>query len=357
MPDQRKIIHCDCDCFYAAVEMRDNPSYRGIPIAVGGDPGKRGVISTCNYEARQYGVRSAMPSAQAKKLCPKLLIIPGRMEAYRQASGQIHDIFQSYTDLIEPLSLDEAYLDVSSSTACRGSATMIAEEIRQRVKAEVGITISAGVAPNKFIAKIASDWKKPDGLFVVLPDEVESFVEKLPVEKLFGVGPATATKLNRLGVLTCGDLRAFNKIELVEHMGSFGERLYQLSRGIDERPIRTSWRRKSLSIEHTYTQDLASYEACLEKLPSLMEELNRRLSRLDDGYRVTGGVVKVKFDNFVQTTVEHRISEPTKEAYTALLKEGYARANRSVRLLGVGVRLEDKSSDEVFRQLNLFEGY
>ena len=357
MLPQRKIIHCDCDCFYAAVEMRDNPSYRGIPVAVGGDPGKRGVISTCNYEARQFGVRSAMPSAQAKKVCPNLLIIPGRMEAYRQASAQIHDIFQSYTDLIEPLSLDEAYLDVSSSTACRGSATMIAEEIRQRVKTDVGIVISAGVAPNKFIAKIASDWKKPDGLFVVLPHEVEGFVEKLPVEKLFGVGPATATKLNRLGVKTCGDLRSFSKVELVEHMGSFGERLYQLSWGIDDRPIRTSWRRKSLSIEHTYSKDLASYEACLEKLPSLMEELNRRLSRLDDGYQVVGGVVKVKFDNFVQTTVEHRISEPTKEAYTSLLKEGFARANRSVRLLGVGVRLEDKKNDEVFKQLNLFEGF
>lgn len=334
--------------------MRDNPALRNVPIAIGGDPGKRGVIATCNYEARRYGIRSAMASAQAKKLCPQLQIIPGQMQKYREASEQIHEVFQHYTELIEPLSLDEAYLDVSDAPAHQGSATRIAEEIRQRVKADVGITISAGVAPNKFIAKIASDWNKPDGLFVVLPSEVDAFVEKLPVKKLFGVGPATAAKLQRMGVQSCGDLRGFSKIDLVERMGSFGERLHQLSMGIDERPVRTSWRRKSLSIEHTYTTDLSSYEACLEKLPELMEELDRRLQRLDDGYRVVGGVVKVKFDNFVQTTVEHRIADPNQATYKALMKEGYDRANRSVRLLGVGVRLEDSHADDLCQQLNLF---
>ena len=188
----RKIIHCDCDSFYASVEMRDDPRLRGIPIAVGGSASRRGVIATCNYEARAYGVRSAMASAYAKKLCPELLIVPGRMSVYREVSQAIQAIFADYTPLIQPLSLDEAYLDVTDSQACRGSATLMAKEIRQRVRDTQGITVSAGVAPNKFIAKIASDWNKPDGLKVVLPDQVEDFLRDLPVSRLHGVGRKTA---------------------------------------------------------------------------------------------------------------------------------------------------------------------
>ncbi len=355
MSKTRKIIHCDCDCFYAAVEMRDNPALREVPMAVGGDPGKRGVISTCNYPARSFGVRSALASAQAKKLCPQLIILRGNMEKYRQASQQIHEIFRDYTDLIEPLSLDEAYLDVTDSTACRGSATLIAEEIRKRVREAVGITISAGVAPNKFIAKIASDWHKPDGLCVVLPEQVQEFVAGLPVEKLFGVGPATAAKLHGLGVSRCGDLRRYTGAELLESMGSFGERLFELCRGIDERPVQTSRRRKTLSIEHTYSQDLQGLESCLQKLPELLEELEQRLTRLDSSYRIAGALVKLKFDNFVQTTVEQRITEPDAAVYRALMDEGYSRGQRPVRLLGVGVRLKDLSQNEDIRQLSLFD--
>jgi DNA polymerase-4 len=188
----RKIIHIDCDCFYAAIEMRDDPRLAGRALAVGGTAQQRGVIATCNYEARAWGVRSAMPSRTALRLCPDLLILKPRMDAYREASRQIHAILRDYTELIEPLSLDEAYLDVSQSPHCGGSATRIAEEIRRRVVAEVGIRVSAGVAPNKFLAKIASEWNKPDGLFVIRPEQVEAFVAELPVARLHGVGKVTA---------------------------------------------------------------------------------------------------------------------------------------------------------------------
>ena len=197
----RKIIHCDCDCFYAAIEMRDDPALVGRPLAVGGKPDSRGVVATCNYEARAFGVRSAMPTSRALRLCPELILVPPDFERYRAASRQILAIYRDYTALVEPLSLDEAYLDVSGVDRCRGSATLMAEEIRARIRAEVGITASAGIAPNKFLAKIASDWNKPDGQFVIRPDDVDAFVLELPVSKLFGVGKVTAAKLEQLGEL------------------------------------------------------------------------------------------------------------------------------------------------------------
>ena len=233
--DTRKIIHCDCDCFYAAIEIRDDPSLAGLPVAVGGSEDRRGVIATCNYEARQYGIHSAMASATAKRKCRDLIIIPGNMEKYRTASQQMHQIFREYTDTIEPLSLDEAFLDVTGTTICQGSGTLIAQEIRQKVRQEIGITLSAGVAPNKFLAKIASDWNKPDGQFVITPDKVEAFILKLPIGKLFGVGKVTARKMDLLGIENCGDLQDYTNFELVEMFGSFGETLYNLCRGIDER--------------------------------------------------------------------------------------------------------------------------
>jgi len=336
--------------------MRDDPSLRGRPIAVGGQAQRRGVIATCNYEARAFGVRSAMASAQALKRCPGLLILPGRMASYREASRQIQGIFADYTPLIEPLSLDEAFLDVSDCGRCRGSATLIAEEIRRRVRAEVGITVSAGVAPNKFLAKIASDWRKPDGLFVIRPAEVDAFVRTLPVERLFGVGPATAAKLHQLQLSTCDDLRALSRDQLVALLGSFGERLHELCRGIDDRPLRTERRRKSLSVEHTYAEDLGTPAACQAALPALMEELGERLTRLDTRYRVAGAVVKVKFADFVQTTVEQQAEEPELALFAALLAEGVRRRQLPVRLLGVGVRLAIDDSQSAPTQLGLFPG-
>jgi DNA polymerase-4 len=249
--------------------MRDDPSLRGRRCAVGGRPDQRGVVATCNYEARRFGIHSAMATAQAIKLCPELLLIPPNMEKYRIASRQIMEIYRDYTELVEPLSLDEAYLDVSASPQCKGSATLIAQEIRERIFETVGITASAGVAPNKFVAKIASDWNKPDGLFLVRPGEVDAFVAALPVKKLFGVGKVTAAKLNGLGAETCADLRGWSMQELQQHFGSFGARLYDLCRGIDNRrdvnPVRE---RKSISTEETYTPDVPDLDACLALLPS-----------------------------------------------------------------------------------------
>jgi DNA polymerase IV len=350
----KKIIHCDADCFFAAVEIRDDPSLRGRPIAVGGSSDSRGVISTCNYEARKFGVRSAMPSAQAKKLCPDLLVLPHRMDAYREASTQIRRIFYDYTELVEPLSLDEAYLDVSESPHFSGSATRIAETIRQRVEAELQLTVSAGVAPNKFLAKIASDWNKPNGLFVITPAEVDAFVQNLPVQKIFGVGKATAARLAALNIATCLDLRAYSVFELKQRFGQLGIRLYELARGVDTRAVIPSRRRKSLSVENTYPQDLPDLNACLQRLPELITQLRGRLRRIDEDYLVVKLFVKIKFADFSSTTIERAGTEVLPEVYSLLCKEAYERKNIPVRLVGVGVRFVDLRDDRDFLQLDLF---
>jgi len=348
----RKIIHVDCDAFFAAIEMRDDPSLANRPMAVGGLAEQRGVIATCNYEARAYGVRSAMASAHALKLCPDLLIVRPRREAYREASQEIHTIFRTYTDLIEPLSLDEAFLDVTGCEHFAGSATRIAQDIRRRVWQQLRITVSAGVAPNKFLAKIASDWKKPDGLFVITPAQVDEFVLGLPVTKLHGVGRVTAEKLQRMGVRTCADLRARNRLDLLRDFGSFGERLWGLAHGIDERPVQVESRRQSVSVENTYDRDLPDLAACLERLPELLQELTRRMARLDSRYRPGKPFVKLKFHDFTQTTLEQSGAGLELADYADLLAVAFARGKRPVRLIGVGVRLID-SRDQA-EQLRLF---
>ncbi|WP_415888829.1 DNA polymerase IV [Neptuniibacter sp. SY11_33] len=351
---QRKIIHCDCDCFFAAVEMRDNPALKQIPMAIGGDPSRRGVIATCNYPAREYGVRSAMATAQALKLCPDLTVLHGNMDKYREASRQIMSIFRDYTDIIEPLSLDEAFLDVTGTDLCQGSATYIAEEIRQRVKETVGITISAGVAPNKFIAKIASDWNKPDGLYVVQPAQITAFLDELSVDKISGVGKKTAEKLDSMGISTCLDLRKRSLAELVERFGKFGKRLFELARGIDDRPVQTSRIRKSISVEHTYANDLGDVEACLDKLPTLLEELAERFEKHGKDKQITGVIVKVKFFDFIQTTAEHAVAIPELAHFRQLLIDAFSRGGRPVRLLGVGYKLKPLL-DQQPKQLNLLD--
>ena len=339
-PRQRKIIHCDCDCFYASIEMRDNPALRGKPIAVGGSPERRGVVATCNYEAREFGIHSAMASATARRLCPDLIIIRTDMDKYRLASSQIHEIFQRYTDLIEPLSLDEAFLDVSDCDEFRGSATRIAEAIRNEVREVVGITISAGIAPNKFLAKIASDWNKPDGQFAVLPNDVDDFVAKLAVKKIHGVGKVTAAKMHRLNLRTCKDLQNFGADALTEHFGSFGERLFELSRGIDNRPVSTDRIRKSVSVENTFDTDLPDLDSSLEAMLRLLPKLELRLKRLDNHYSIKKQFVKLKFHDFVTTTVEMLSEDTNPENYRTLCEQGFARGERAVRLIGVGVRVE-----------------
>lgn len=228
----RKIIHVDMDCFFAAVEMRDNPALRDIPIAIGGSRERRGVISTANYPARKFGVRSAMPTGMALKLCPHLTLLPGRFDAYKEASNHIREIFSRYTSRIEPLSLDEAYLDVTDSVHCHGSATLIAQEIRQTIFNELQLTASAGVAPVKFLAKIASDMNKPNGQFVITPAEVPAFLQTLPLAKIPGVGKVSAAKLEAMGLRTCGDVQKCDLVMLLKRFGKFGRILWERSQGL-----------------------------------------------------------------------------------------------------------------------------
>ena len=349
----RKIIHIDADCFYAAVEVRDNPALRGKPIAVGGSATRRGVVATASYEARRFGVHSAMASATAVKRCPQLILIPGRMSVYREASRQMHEIFADYTDLIEPLSLDEAFLDVSDCPRCRGSATLIAQEIRRRIAERIGITVSAGIAPNKFIAKVASDWNKPDGQYVVTPEQIDDFLEPLPVKRIWGVGKVTAERLEQQGIKTCGDVRRYDIYRFVQQFGQFGEHIHQLAHGIDDRPVVSEWRRKSVSVEHTYEEDLPDLESCQQKLPALLESLQKRLQRLDDDYRIQNCFLKMKFYDFNQTTIERQQTEPSYADYAMLCEEAWQRGQVPVRLLGIGARLIDLTDSS--GQMDLFE--
>jgi len=352
----KKIIHCDCDCFYAAIEMRDDPSLLNLPVAVGGKSDRRGVVATCNYKARQFGVRSAMPTARALRLCPDLVVIPGTMAKYRQAAQQIRQIFYQFTDKVEPLSLDEAYLDVSDCSDFQGSATLIAEEIRRIIAEEVGVTASAGVAPNKFLAKVASDLNKPNGQFVITPDNVDGFVKTLPVKRIFGVGKVTNEKLDRLGIKTCWDLQQKSLIELVDKFGTFGKRLHDLSFGIDNRQVNSNNRRKSLSVEHTYTDDLPSQSICVPKIADLLIELRSRLRRVDSDYLVTKQFIKVKFNDFTSTTVERQMTKGLPvESFEDLFYQAWERGKRPVRLIGLGVRFIDTSQQDLALQLDLFD--
>ncbi len=352
----RKIIHCDCDCFYAAVEMRDEPSYRHRPIAIGGAANGRGVIATCNYPARKFGVHSAMPSAQALRVCPQLLIIPGRMALYKTVSHQVMAIFQRYSDIIEPLSLDEAFIDVTESTLFGGSATRIAQQIRAEVEAEVGITVSAGVASNKFIAKVASDWRKPNGLFVVKPDELDSFSAQLPVKKIPGIGPVSAAKLAAQGIHICGDLRPYSELELEQKFGRMGQTLASRRFGEDHRPVQTSRIRKSVSVENTYHQDLTSMNDCCDALGPLYAQLLERWEKLSSRYAVAGLVLKLKFADFSQLTREQATTDIDLDFFKQLLRVAFKTGNslqqtQGVRLLGLGLKLKPPITQQ---QLSLF---
>ena len=354
---QRKIIHIDCDCFYAAVEMRDDPSLRDLPIAVGGQGG-RGVVTTCNYRARAFGVRSAMPGGEARRLCPDLVMVPLDMPRYRDVSRQVMAIFREITDLVEPLSLDEAFLNVSEVEAYQGSATLIARHIREQVRERVGITVSAGVAPNKFLAKIASDWQKPDGLFVITPDDVDGFVRGLPVEKLFGVGKVTAGKLHDRGIQTCGDLQQVGQPELVKAFGKQGLRLWDMAHGRDERPVVVTRVAKSVSVERTFSRDLPGKAACQQVMPGLVDDLNRRLERKSGRKPLHKLFIKIRYSDFSTHTLERvrdpgAAQEPEADEFGPLLDELVTDEQRPVRLLGVGVRFREDSAPVT--QLRLFE--
>jgi len=340
----RKIIHIDMDCFYAAVEMRDNPALRDKPIAVGGAANARGVLTTCNYAARKFGCHSAMPTARAFSLCPDLVLLPVAMDKYRAVSSDIHTIFRQYTDCIEPLSLDEAYLDVTDSAHCQGSATLIAQAIRNEIAKQLHLSASAGVAPNKFLAKVASDWRKPNGQFVIPPEAIDNFMVPLPVKKIPGVGKVTAEKLHDKGIATCGDLQAFSKATLIEMLGKFGQSLYHYCRGEDERPVEPTRIRKSLSVENTYLQDLTTLEACQKRLPDLYAELEVRLEK-QAKRDIHKQFIKIKFADFTQITRECVVEALQLDTFIALLSHIETELMQPVRLIGVGVRFAPITPD------------
>ncbi len=348
----RKIIHIDMDCFYAAVETRENPQLRGLAVAVGGKPENRGVVAACNYEARAFGVHSAMPMSQAIKKCPELIMLPVNMSLYKRISVKIQAMFNEYTDLVQPLSLDEAFLDVSDCQQFHGSATLIAQAIRKRISDEHRLNASAGIAPNKFLAKIASDWNKPNGQFVITPNDVASFVIDLPVKKIFGVGKVTNKKMISLGLHTCGDLQKLSQAELQHHFGKFGHQLYYLARGIDDRPVSVDGIRKSISIEDTFVKDRVDLAACLNEIDRLYDMLIPRLaaSQKKRQLPIKALYVKLRFDNFKTTTAQTISSHPEVFTYQQLIRTAWNRGKRPVRLIGLGIQFNDENA---VRQLDL----
>ena len=336
----RAIIHLDMDCFYAAIEVRDRPSLRGKPVGVGGARDRRGVLTTCNYEARKFGVRSAMPTFMALQRCPDLIVLPTRFDVYRREAAVIREILHRFTSLVEPLSLDEAYLDVSEHP---GAPAPLAQVIRGMIFRKTKLTSSAGIGPNKLIAKIASEMNKPNGQLEVTPEQVPEFMEKLPVRKIWGIGEKTERKLEELGVKTCGELQRFSRPELVDLFGKFGIELHDLCRGIDQRPVEPDRPRKSLSTEETFAIDLTTLEQCEEKLEELFQEMMADLAQKEATRSVTKIFVKLKFNDFTRTTAERAGLTPNLPDFRGLLAEAFGRTGKPVRLIGVGVRFAENS--------------
>ena len=337
----RKIIHIDMDAFYASIEQRDNPEYRGKPIAVGGSPeGRGGVVATASYEARKYGVRSAMPSKKALQLCPHIIFIRPRFDAYKEASQKIREIFGRYTDLIEPLSLDEAFLDVTTDKQNIGSAIDIAKDIRLAIKQELNLTASAGVSVNKFVAKIASDINKPNGLTFIGPSRIEAFMESLPIEKFYGVGKVTADKMRSMGIFFGADLKRLSENDLIRHFGKSGKFFYQIVRGVDERPVRPDRETKSVGAEDTFATDLTTIGELQEELKKIAEVVQARLTRHElKGRTIT---LKVKFHDFRLITRSQSLAEPTSDLETIIrissqLMSAALDDQDKIRLLGISV--------------------
>ena len=353
----RKIIHIDMDAFYASVEQRDDPALRGKPIAVGGG-GPRGVVATASYEARTFGVKSAMPGARARRLCPGLLFVKPRFEVYRAVSAQIRDIFARFTDMIQPLSLDEAYLDVTANKPGIASATVIAQEIRRMIRDETGLTASAGVSYNKLIAKLASDQNKPDGICVVRPGEGAAFMAKMPVRRIHGVGPVTARRMQALGIETGADLRARDLGFLQQHFGSAADFYYRAARGQDDRPVHERQERKSISVEDTFFDDLRTEEALVAEIDRIALSLWGRMEKSGAYGRTV--VLKIKFADFRIITRSRSFTMPVRSP------EQLAETGRSLlraqlplrlgaRLLGLGVHnLDHEEEREPGEQLSLF---
>lgn len=356
-PPLRKIIHVDMDAFFASVEQRDNPDLRGKPVAVGGSS-RRGVVAAASYEARVFGVRSAMPSVTAARLCPDLIFVRHRFEVYREVSAQIRAIFADYTPLVEPLSLDEAYLDVTDHLSPGQTATQVARDIRARIRETTGLTASAGVSYNKFLAKLASDQNKPDGLCVITPDKGPEFVLALPVGKFHGIGPATAAKLNAMGIMTGADLRAQDLEFLKRRFGKSGQYYWNISRGIDHRQVRIDRIRKSVGAENTFFTDLMTLEQARQALEPLADRVWRHVSHHElRGRTVT---VKVKFSDFQQVTRARSLGHTVASADDLLahaveLMETVLPDPRGARLLGITLSGFDQAAPQDAAQLDLFD--
>lgn len=361
--NHRKIIHIDMDAFYASIEQRDNPEYRGKPIAVGGSPeGRGGVVATASYEARKFGVRSAMSSKVAARLCKDLVFVKPRFDVYKQVSEQIREIFRRYTDLIEPLSLDEAFLDVTTDKAGVGSAIEIATDIREAIRTELQLTASAGISINKFLAKIASDMKKPDGQTFIGPSAVERFMEQLPVERFFGVGKVTAEKMKRMGLHVGADLKKLSEAELIQHFGKAGRFFYKIVRGIDDRPVQPNRETKSVGAEDTFPTDLTRLDEMIPELEKIVNTVHRRLKKnMLKGRTVT---LKIKYHNFRISTRSKSFGAPVDDFDTILdtatqLLIGSGLVDVKIRLLGVSVSNFGESTSardpqEPMDQLTLF---
>ncbi|MDE7455103.1 MAG: DNA polymerase IV [Prevotella sp.] len=356
--EERKIIHIDMDAFFASVEQRDRPELRGIPLAVGYD-GPRGVVATASYEARSYGVRSAMSMVKAKRLCPHLTVVPGNHVRYKEVSNQVHDIMRDYTDLIEPISLDEAFLDVTENKPGIPLAVDIAREIRQRIRDELHLTASAGISYNKLLAKIASDWRKPDGMTTIHPDRALDFIAQLKVEKLWGVGPRTAERMHYMGVFTGGDLRKVPLQRLTQVFGKMGRMFYDFARGIDLRPVETEWVRKSVGCERTFLEDICKPSVVLIELYHAVEELVRRIAKSDfEGHTLT---LKVKYSDFTQITRSLTVQPvlTTKDdllpVAKRLLGEVVYSADHPIRLLGLSV--SNPTLEAMSHKVEWIEGY
>ncbi len=351
----RKIIHIDMDAFFASIEQRDHPDLRGKPVAVGG-AGKRGVVAAASYEARKYGVFSAMPSSIALRKCPDLIFVNHRFDVYRQVSRQIRDIFLDYTDLVEPLSLDEAYLDVTENKKGLKSATLIAKEIKARIKESTQLTASAGVSINKFLAKVASDQDKPDGLFVITPNQAESFVENLPIEKFFGIGKVTAKKMHDLGITHGKDLKTLSQEELVNRFGKAGRYYYNIARAIDQREVNPNRIRKSLGAERTFEDDLLEEHEILEQTHRILDILMERI----DKARVKGKTItlKLKYNDFEVVTRSHSLQHYTSdkmeiELISVDLMKKELPAKKGIRLIGVTLSNLNTENDAEALQLTL----
>lgn len=346
MVKQRKIIHVDMDAFFASVEQRDKPEYKGKPLIVGGQPNSRGVVAACSYEARKYGIHSAMPCSRAYRLCPQAIFVPPRFEAYREVSNQIRTIFWQYASQVEPLSLDEAYLDVTFTADFDGSATLIAQAIKAEILEATKLNASAGVSYNKFLAKIASDMDKPNGLYVIKPSQGLTFVSGLPIGKFHGIGPATEAKMQKLGIKNGGDLRQKTLAELIQSFGKSGQYYYNIARAVDERPVRSTRIRKSLGKETTFAEDILSVDTLTIKLMELSEQVLRSLEKQNMQAKTL--TIKIKYSNFQQVTraqsVDYMLDRlAIRQLVPQLLKRTEA-GEKPIRLVGLSLSGFDKES-------------